>query len=93
MQAHIKHLVTLIENVLSAITVVNVPIKYQNFLALIDSVLGSYSNVVEETKTSYFITMSMMARRAHNTVSTIVSRGHVSVIIQYLLDSGQAGLT
>ena len=73
MQAHIEHLVTLIENVLSAITVVNIPIKYQHFLALIGGILGSYSNVVEETETSYFITMSMVAGRAHNTVSTIVS--------------------
>ena len=73
MQAHIEDLVTLIENVLSTITVVYIPIKYQHFLALINCILGSYSNIIEETEASYLITMSMMARRAHNTVSTIES--------------------
>ena len=50
MQAHVKHLITLIKDVLRAVPMVNVPIHDQNFLALVGRILGGYRHIVKEAK-------------------------------------------
>ena len=50
MQAHVKHLIAIIEDVLRPISMMNVPIYYQNFLSLVSCILGRNRDIVEKAE-------------------------------------------
>ena len=72
MEAHIKHFFGVIEDVLGAVAVVNVPVEDQHFFALVDSMLRCNGHVVEEAEARDGVGVSVVAWWAHYAVTSFV---------------------
>ena len=72
MKAHVKHLIRVVKDVLGAISMVNVPIDNQNFLALISSILGRYRNIIKEAEAMLVFRVRMVSWRPHNAVTPLI---------------------
>ena len=70
MQRHIQKSFFFVEDRLSSISVMNVPIKNANsFHSLVNGNLCSESCIVKETKSRWYVMISMMTWRSDDTVS------------------------
>ena len=70
MQGHQHDLVRVVKYALGPITLVNVPIKDQHFFALINSVLSSDRNAIQEAKSIGFRLVSVMTGWSDNRVAS-----------------------
>ena len=85
-QAHVHYRVALVEDVLSAISVMNIPVKDEHFFALVCCILSSNSDIVYVAKARNHIAMSMMAWRSSYAIASLER------VIEHFAHSGEAGL-
>ena len=72
MQAHEKHFVGVVEDILSAISMMNVPVKDKHALTLVNSILSHYCHIVEEAEALDEVTVRMMSGWARYAVATLI---------------------
>lgn len=88
-KTHKEHLFAVVENVLSPISMVDVPVKDEHFLSLVDGVLSCNRDIVEETEAMELILVSVMARWSYDAVAALeppISR--IIVVIKHGLEGG-----
>ena len=74
MKTHVEDLARVIEDILSSITMVNIPVENQDFFALVCRILSSNCNIIEEAEALDIFTVRMVAWRTYYAVASIMSR-------------------
>ena len=93
MQTDVHDFITIIEDVLRSITVVDIPVEYCNFLSFISSILRGDRNVVKEAKAMDIAAVSVVTGWSYNAISSIILRFLSILIVKNFSYSCQAGLT
>jgi len=72
-QTHVEHLAAVVEDILCAVTVVDIPVKDQHSLALVGSVPCSHCYVIDVAESGDILAVCMVPWGTHDAIATIVT--------------------